>query len=56
MFGRGAGFKRNVRMAKYADALVAFWNGKSPGTKHMIQTAQNKKLEVRIKRYDLIGK
>jgi hypothetical protein len=53
MYGRGAGFKRNVQMAEYADALVAFWDGKSPGTKHMIQTAYNKKIAIRIKRYDM---
>lgn len=24
------------RLAKYADALIAFWDGKSKGTQHMI--------------------
>jgi hypothetical protein len=38
-------------MAENADALVAYWDGKSPGTKHMIATAMNKGLLVRIKRY-----
>lgn len=32
-----AGYQRNERMAVYADALVAFWDGKSKGTKHMIE-------------------
>lgn len=36
--GRGAGIIRNGEMAKYADELVAFWNGRSPGTKNMIET------------------
>lgn len=49
--GRSAGFKRNVKMAEYADALVAFWDGKSPGTKHMIETAKSKGLDIRVKRY-----
>lgn len=35
--GRGAGAIRNLAMAKYADALVAFWDGQSPGTKDMIK-------------------
>ena len=35
-----AGFIRNDKMAKYADVLVAFWNGKSKGTKHMIEVAK----------------
>ena len=51
--GRSAGFKRNVKMAEYADALVAFWDGKSSGTKHMIETAQGKGLDVRVKRYQM---
>lgn len=51
--GRSAGFKRNIRMAECADALVAFWDGKSTGTKHMIETAQNKGLDVRVKRYQM---
>ncbi len=36
--GKAAGCIRNARMAEYADALVAVWDGKSPGTKHMIAT------------------
>ena len=47
-YGRAAGFNRNVEMAKNADALVAFWDGKSKGTKHMIDIAKNKNLQVRI--------
>ena len=40
-------------MAEYADALVAFWDGNSPGTKHMIKVAKEKKLDVRVKRYTM---
>ncbi|PHS51899.1 MAG: hypothetical protein COB01_08845 [Lutibacter sp.] len=39
-FGRAAGPKRNEQMANYADALIAFWDGKSKGTKHMIELAK----------------
>lgn len=35
---RMAGFERNVRMAEYADALIAVWDGWSTGTAHMIAT------------------
>lgn len=31
--GRAAGPIRNAQMAVVADALIAFWNGKSRGTK-----------------------
>lgn len=39
-------------MAKNADALVAFWDGESSGTKNMIETAERYNLAVRIKRYN----
>ena len=47
-YGRSAGFKRNVEMAEYADALIAVWDGKSKGTKHMIDQAKIKLLKVFI--------
>lgn len=34
--GKAAGRSRNVKMAHYADALVAVWDGESRGTAHMI--------------------
>ena len=34
--GKSAGYKRNTEMAKMADRLIAFWDGKSKGTGHMI--------------------
>lgn len=46
-----AGLDRNLLMAQNADALVAFWDGKSPGTKNMIDTAKNLKLLVRVVKY-----
>ena len=50
-YGKVAGYIRNTTMAKNADALVAFWDGESPGTKHMIETAQSLGLRVRVKTY-----
>lgn len=37
--GKSAGFLRNEEMAKYANCLIAFWDGQSKGTKHMIEMA-----------------
>lgn len=51
-YGKRAGIIRNEEMAKNADALVAFWDGESAGTKHMIETAKKYNLAVRIKRYN----
>ena len=50
--GRAAGPIRNVKMAENADALIALWDGKSKGTRHMIETAQKMKLFVYVKRID----
>lgn len=46
-----AGYLRNEQMAQNADALAAFWNGESRGTKHMIELAKRYGLKVRVKRY-----
>lgn len=46
--GKRAGFIRNTRMAKYASALVAVWDGESRGTKNMIGQAQAWGLRVFI--------
>jgi len=48
-YGRGAGPKRNEQMGDYADALIAFWDGQSRGTKHMIEYAKKKAILVRVK-------
>lgn len=37
--GKSAGYIRNKAMAEYADCLIAFWDGKSKGTGHMINLA-----------------
>ena len=37
-YGKRAGFIRNEDMARFADGLLAFWDGQSKGTEHMIQT------------------
>lgn len=50
-YGKRAGYLRNEQMAQNSDALVAFWNGKSRGTKHMIGLAIQYGLKVRIKLY-----
>lgn len=50
--GRSAGIRRNKYMAKYADALIAFWDGKSRGTMHMIDFAHSLGLRVEVVHYD----
>jgi len=47
-FGKSAGYKRNEEMAEYADALISVWDGKSKGSKHMINIAKEHGLEIYI--------
>lgn len=49
-YGRGAGHIRNKEMYNVCDALVAFWDGNSRGTKNMIGLCKGKK-PTRIFRY-----
>jgi hypothetical protein len=49
--GKAAGYLRNKDMADYADCLIAFWDGSSRGTKHMIDLAKEKGLSVHIVNY-----
>jgi hypothetical protein len=44
--GRAAGPIRNREMAEYADQLFAVWDGKSKGTKNMIDTMNKLKKPV----------
>ena len=39
-YGKGAGPRRNAQMAKVADGVLVFWDGKSRGTKNMIESAK----------------
>lgn len=55
-FGHSAGYQRNKLMAAYATHLVAFWDGKSRGTQHMIECAIHHHLGIRVVRFDKIGR
>jgi hypothetical protein len=52
VFGKSAGPKRNIEMADYADSLIAFWDGTSKGTKHMISCMQERKKPVATIMFD----
>tara|TARA_Y100001937_G_scaffold25598_1_gene36629 strand:- start:6722 stop:7378 length:657 start_codon:yes stop_codon:yes gene_type:complete len=47
-FGKGAGYRRNEEMAKYADACIVFWDGESRGSKHMMDLAHAYNLQLRV--------
>ena len=50
-YPRMAGILRNMNMLVTATHLVAFWDGKSHGTKHMIEIAKEKGIPVWIYKY-----
>jgi len=47
-YGRGAPLKRNITIIEYADAVLAFWDGKSRGTKYVIDNCKQRGIPVKI--------
>lgn len=49
-YGRTAPLKRNIQIIEYADEVLAFWDGQSKGTKHVIDSCKKlgKKISVII--------
>ena len=52
---KSSGYERNKSMAEYANACICFWDGKSKGTRHMIELAKHYKLEIRVNAYNQPG-
>ena len=50
-YGKQAGFIRNRSIINGADYIIAFWDGKSKGTKHSIDLAleQNKPIDIYVR-------
>ena len=48
-YGRSAGPIRNRQMAEVCDYVICFWDGKSRGTKSMIEYAKKLNKPIRIK-------
>lgn len=48
--GKSAGPIRNEEMAKYADACIVFWDGKSKGTDSMIKLAKRHNLRLVVEK------
>ncbi len=51
-YGKSAGFKRNSLIINEADACVAFWDGKSKGTKSSIDLARKREIPLKIIKYE----
>ena len=50
-YGKSAGYIRNIEMLKNAEQLLAFWDGYSKGTEHMIKQATKKGLRIAVIAY-----
>jgi hypothetical protein len=48
LYGKSAGYIRNEQMAKYADVLIAIWDGDSKGTHNMVRLAHDHSLIVKL--------
>lgn len=51
-YGKSAGFIRNRDMVSNGTHLIAFWDGQSKGTKHMIDLATEMLPDVHVVGYD----
>ena len=47
-YGRSAPLKRNLLIIDYADYVIAFWDGKSHGTKYVIDNCKIKNKKFRL--------
>lgn len=50
-YGRGAPLKRNLEIIAYADVVLAFWDGKSHGTKYVIDNCRKQGVPVKVYLY-----
>jgi len=47
-YGKSAGYKRNLVMAKVATHAIIFWDGESRGTRHMINLCTDTGVKLRV--------
>ena len=47
-YGKAAPLKRNLQIIDYSDLVIAFWEGKSKGTKYVIDNCKKKNKPIQI--------
>lgn len=47
-YGRIAPLKRNLQIVDYSDAVIAFWDGKSSGTKNVIDICKSRNVRISV--------
>lgn len=45
-YGKAAPLKRNLKIIEYADLVIAFWDGKSKGTKYVIDNCKKQNINL----------
>lgn len=50
-YGKSAGYRRNVEMANISHLCIAFWDGESRGTQHMINICRERGIKVYVVDY-----
>lgn len=47
-YGRAAPLRRNLQIIDYADEVIAFWDGRSRGTKHVIEQCRRRGKRITV--------
>ena len=47
-YGRAAPLMRNAQIVEYADQVLAFWDRRSRGTRHVIETCRQRHKKVTV--------
>ncbi len=50
-YGRTAPLKRNLEIIAYAEMVLAFWDGKSRGTKYVIDNCKKQGVPIKVYLY-----
>ena len=46
--GKSAPLERNIQIIEYSDLVLAFWDGKSRGTEHVIDTCKERGDPIKV--------
>ena len=47
-YGRGVPIRRNITIIEHADLVLAFWDGRSHGTKFVIDTCRERGIPIKV--------
>ena len=50
-YGKGAPLRRNIAIIEYADLVLAFWDGRSRGTKFVIDNCKKRNIPVVVYKF-----